>query len=85
MSDPEQIVRQFLADHVLTAPELAGIGRDDHLLKNGILNSLTLTHLILALEEQLGISIPPSDFDPENFQSIRAICDLVERVPRTAS
>ena len=85
MTEPEQIVRRFLADHVLTAPELARIGRDDHLLKNGILNSLTLTHLILALEEQLGISIPPSDFDPDNFQSIRTICDLVERMPRGAT
>ncbi len=80
--DPESIVRRFLADHVLATSDLAKIGREDHLLKTGVLNSLTLTHLILALEEELGIEIPPSDFDPENFQSIRAICELVERMPR---
>lgn len=81
MMDPENIVRRFLADHVLTPSELARIGSDDHLLKTGVLNSLTLTHLMLSLEEELGIQIPPSDFNPENFHSIRAICELVERMP----
>ncbi len=80
--DAESLVRAFLADHVLTDDDLAKVGREDHLLKNGVLNSLTLSHLIVYLEERLGIQVPPSEFDPENFQSIRAICDFVERKRR---
>jgi acyl carrier protein len=49
-----------------------------------VLNSLTLSHLIVYLEQQLGIEVPPSEFDPDNFQSIRAICDFVERKRRSA-
>jgi acyl carrier protein len=77
--DAERLVRGFLAEHVLSEEDLAKIGREDHLLKTGVLNSLTLSHLIVYLEQQLGIQVPPSEFAPENFQSIRAICDLVER------
>jgi len=77
--DAESLVRGFLAEHVLTEEELAKIGREDHLLKTGVLNSLTLSHLIVYLEEQLGIKVPPSEFDPENFQSIDAICAYVAR------
>jgi len=82
--DAESLVRGFLAEHVLTEDELAKVGRDDHLLKAGVLNSLTLSHLIVYLEDELGIQVPPSEFDPENFQSIRAICDFVERKQRRA-
>ena len=83
--DPESLVRRFLGEHVLTSTELARIGREDHLLKTGVLNSLTLTHLVVSLEEDLDIQIPPSEFDPENFQSIQSICELVERVQRRTS
>ena len=77
--DAESLVRGFLAEHVLTEDDLAKVGREDHLLKTGVLNSLTLSHLIVYLEEQLGIQVQPSEFDPENFQSIRAICAYVAR------
>jgi acyl carrier protein len=82
--DAESLVRGFLAEHVLIEEDLAKVGREDHLLKSGVLNSLTLSHLIVYLEQQLGIQVPPSEFDPENFQSIRAICDFVERKRRRA-
>jgi acyl carrier protein len=82
--DAEGLVRGFLAEHVLSEDDLAKVGRDDHLLKTGVLNSLTLSHLIVYLEQQLGIQVPPEEFDPENFQSIRAICAFVERKRRRA-
>jgi acyl carrier protein len=82
--DAESLVRGFLAEHVLIEEDLAKVGRDDHLLKTGVLNSLTLSHLIVYLEQQLGIQVPPEEFDPENFRSIRAICDFVERKRRRA-
>jgi acyl carrier protein len=85
MTDPETLVRRFLGEHVLTAAELAKVGRDDHLLRTGVLNSLTLTHLIVSLEEDLGIRVPPSEFNPENFQSIRSICELVHRVRQSVA
>jgi acyl carrier protein len=78
-ADTEGLVRRFLAEQVLGEGEVGRIGRDDHLLKMGVLNSLTLTHLIVFLEEQLGIRVLPAEFDPQNFQSIRAICEYVAR------
>ena len=80
--DTESLVRGFLAEYVLSEDDLAKLGREDHLLKTGVLNSLTLSHLIVYLEEQLGIQVPPSEFDPENFQTIRSICDYVARKER---
>ena len=56
-ADTEGLVRRFLAEQVLGEGEVGRIGRDDHLLKMGVLNSLTLTHLIVFLEEQLGIRV----------------------------
>ena len=84
-TDAEGLVRRFLAEQVLGEDEVRRIGPDDHLLKMGVLNSLTLTHLIVYLEEQLGIQVLPSEFDPQNFQSIRAICEYVGRKAPGAS
>jgi acyl carrier protein len=83
--DAEGLVRRFLAEQVLGEVEVRRIGPDDHLLKMGVLNSLTLTHLIVYLEEQLGIQVLPSEFDPQNFRSIRAICEYVARKGPRAS
>jgi acyl carrier protein len=84
-ADTEVLVRRFLAEQVLAETDVRRIGPDDHLLKMGVLNSLTLTHLIVYLEEQLGIQVLPSEFDPTNFQSIRAICEYVARKAPGAS
>ena len=76
-SDTEVVVRAFLLDHVLTEEELARIGREDHLIKLGVLNSLTLSHLIVHLEDRLGIAVLPAEYNPRNFESIAAICAFV--------
>jgi len=77
--DTEARLRRFLADQVLAEEEVAVIGLDDHLLKRGILNSLTLSHLIVHLEQQFGFTVTPAEYNPENFQSLRTICAFVTR------
>ena len=47
--------------------------------EEGYLDSLDVVTLIDRLEEKYSISVMPSDFLPENFASVTAICSLVEK------
>jgi acyl carrier protein len=44
------------------------------------ISSLKMVNLMLAVELEFDIAIPQSDITPENFQSVRSIQSLVERM-----
>ncbi|MBQ6468660.1 MAG: acyl carrier protein [Lachnospiraceae bacterium] len=50
------------------------------LIDDGILDSFAVLSLVSELQETYDISIGPADIVPENFNSLQAIYDLVERL-----
>ena len=50
------------------------------LIDDGILDSFALLSLVSELQETYDIVIGPADIIPENFNSLKAIYDLVERL-----
>jgi acyl carrier protein len=45
----------------------------DDLFKMGVLDSFALVDFVTVLEGETGISVPDSDVNPANFQTIEAI------------
>lgn len=52
-------------------------GIDIDLLSNGYLDSFSLANLVVELEETFSIDINGEDIIPENFRTIKAICDFI--------
>lgn len=52
--------------------------QDDALLESGVLDSLAIVKLLAYIENEFGVQIQDADFDPDNFESIRAISTLVD-------
>ncbi len=50
------------------------------LIDEGILDSLDLVTLITEINDRLDVSIPPEEIIPENFNSVEAIFELVQRL-----
>ena len=50
------------------------------LIDDGILDSFAVLTLVTELQDSYGITIGPADIVPENFNSLQAIYDLVERL-----
>jgi acyl carrier protein len=44
------------------------------------LSSLDMVRLMLSVEAEFGVAIPPSDITPSNFYSIASIEALIERI-----
>lgn len=55
---------------------------DMDLFANDVLNSLAIVSILVMIEETFSIEIDPEDIVPENFQSMRTICRLIETYAR---
>lgn len=67
-------ITRVLADQVQVELPSA----DTDLLESGLLDSLTLVKLIVALEAQFAIEIPLQEVDLEDFRCLASLCELVE-------
>ncbi len=52
----------------------------DALVDDGILDSLTITGIIATLSMEFGITIPYEEIIEENFNSVKGLADMVERL-----
>ena len=71
-------IRNFLTTH-RADPTSGDFTDDESLTQKGVLDSVAMVDLITHLESSYGISVADSEMMPENFDSLNAICSLVER------
>jgi acyl carrier protein len=77
MVTTEGRVRGYILSHY-PALEAKGLGNDDSLV--GVLDSLAVVGLIGFIEPEFSIELNASDLTDENFETITAISQLVERL-----
>ena len=51
----------------------------DELVDDGILDSLTVVGVISAISDEFNVEIPYEEISPENFNSIDAMAELIEK------
>ena len=72
----EERVLALLSDEF---PEIDFMSSEE-LVDDGILDSLTITGIIAALSMEFDITIPYEEIIEENFNSIRGLAAMVERL-----
>lgn len=50
------------------------------LIENGIVDSMGLMQIVAFIEERTGIRVPDDEIAPDNFETVGAISQLVERL-----
>jgi acyl carrier protein len=75
----KEMIRDFISKELLHGNLGASLGDDDELVESGIIDSLGVMSLLGFLDEKFSFQISGDDLIPENFASIKAITDLVER------
>lgn len=53
---------------------------EEDLIDSGLLDSLSLVQLMVALEEEFDIRIEPEDLDFEDYRSVRSITEMISRL-----
>ena len=70
-------IKAYLIEHFPSARDHA-LGDDDHLLANGVLDSLGVLDLVGYLEQEFGIAVADDDLLPEHFETLRRLTAFVE-------
>jgi len=78
MADVENKIRDFIVRTIMLKKDASTLGLDDPLLENGIINSFGIVELVTFIEKEFGVTVPDRDVVPENFDSVRAISNLVK-------
>lgn len=72
-------IAEYIQKDLLQEPTDAGLDTDENLLGSGILDSVGMMSLVVFIETDLGVAVPPEDVTIENFRSIDTIALYVER------
>lgn len=71
----EKILNLLSAEY----PEI-DFNSSDSLVDDGLLDSITITGIIAILTMEFGINIPYEEIIEENFNSIKSLANMVERL-----
>ena len=75
--DTSQKISEYIRKEIANGRE---VSKDESLLAAGILDSLAVVKLVAYVEDEFDVEIPDSDFDPDNFESVATITELIERI-----
>ena len=53
---------------------------EEGLIDNGILDSLDIVTLVTEIDSEFDVRIPPEEIVPENFNSAKALMELITRL-----
>ena len=53
---------------------------EEHLIDGGIYDSFSIINLVSQISEHFEIELGPGELMPENFNSARAIMEMIERL-----
>lgn len=71
----KESIRNFLAEHIADY----NLQDDEDFFALGLVNSLFAMQLVLFVEQEFDISIDGEDLSLDNFRTINAVTNLVQR------
>jgi len=68
-------IENFLARQF---PGTKNVGREEPLLKNGLIDSLGILEVVTFLEKEFGFTVTDEELLPENFESVQCLSNFVQ-------
>ena len=72
-------LKRFIQDNLAQERSLK-IEDDFRLIEQGILDSMSMVELIGFIEQESGLRVPDHEVVPDNFRTLSAIEDMVQRL-----
>jgi acyl carrier protein len=73
-------LKTYIHQNLIRDKDIGAIGDHDSLVEHGILDSLALFNLLTFIEDQTGIRVPDTEVLLENFDTVAAIEQTVDRL-----
>ena len=75
-----QELLQFVRGELAGVGDPASIDENTPLIDSGVIDSMALMRLITFVEDRAGVRVPDDEVLPDNFQTVRDIESLVDRL-----
>ena len=72
-----QTIAAFITSKLLDGAD-EPIGAEDHLLQQGLVDSLGVVQLVEFLEQEFGVEIKPGDVTLKHFKTLNSIVALID-------
>ncbi len=73
-----EILKKFIFEELVQVDDVTLFAEQDDLLDAG-LDSMGIMRLVLFIEEELGVSLPDEEIEPDNIQTLESIVKWIER------
>lgn len=70
----------FIEQHLVGDDRNDPLTEDTDLIEEGIVDSMGLMRIVTFLEDRSGIRVPDDEVGPDNFATVNAIVELVDRL-----
>lgn len=78
-TDALESIREYIRNLLELKGERSDVSDDEPLLPAGLIDSLDVVQTVLFLEENFGVDFSVEPFNPDDFESIHSINELVKR------
>ncbi|MBF0502285.1 MAG: acyl carrier protein [Candidatus Riflebacteria bacterium] len=75
--DKKEKIRHFLQEILTRKGDSESFADDDSLLLGGRIDSLNILEIVGFLEKEFGYDLSEQEFDPNNFDSVETIAQLI--------
>lgn len=76
----QTLIQKNVTSIVCETLTLETVEFEEDLIDSGVLDSLSLVQLMVALEEEFNIRIEPEDLDFEDYRSVESITEMLIRL-----
>ena len=76
----QTLFRTNVLSIVCTTLTIEKIAFEEDLIDSGLLDSLSMVQLMVALEEEFDIRIEPEDIDFEDYRSVKSMTEMITRL-----
>ena len=76
--DISKSLEQFIQEQIIKGQKEIDLHQSTNLIEEGIIDSLGIMKLLTFIEESYNLQISDEELLPENFESLQAICAMVE-------
>ena len=73
-------IRNNVISIVCKTLTLESIEYEEDLIDSGLLDSLSLVQLMVALEDEFNIRIEPEELDFEDYRSVKSMTEMIKRI-----
>lgn len=71
-------LKSFIFSELIYHEDPVSFGEDDNLLEAG-LDSMGIMRLIMFAEKEFGVTLPDTEIEPDNVQSLNALEQWIQR------